>query len=212
MGRSGEAMCPIDVPPEFVDDDFEDKPPYKCGEDMYWCSGCSCYTKDFFPSSIARNSRQCRQCKHQARKARVQTHVSKLRTRLFKAFNRIGIKGHRSVFKKESSIVYLIKSRGLSVKDVEAIIPPKSEADLSNVLAYRFILRSGLDLKRERDHELKVRCLKGEHGAIMQVLCHTWADMDDSFAASKDPLAYVRDYLPRYHYLFNQIGINFSIQ
>jgi hypothetical protein len=61
----------------------------------------------------------------------------------------MGIKGHRSVFKTKSSIVSLIKSKGLRVKDVESIVPPKSEADISNVAAYRFFLRSDLELQRE---------------------------------------------------------------
>ena len=146
-------MCPIDFmkepPKDFVDEEIGDEPPpYQSGE-MYWCDGCSSYTKDFFPSSIARHSRLCRPCKTKKRQTRVQTHLSKLRSRLFRAFNRMGIKGHRSVFKTKASIVSLIKSKGLRVKDVESIVPPKSEADISNTQAYRFILRSELELQRE---------------------------------------------------------------
>jgi hypothetical protein len=61
----------------------------------------------------------------------------------------MGIKAHRNVFRTKSSIVSLIKSKGLRVKDVEFIVPPKSEADISNLQAYRFVLRSDLELQRE---------------------------------------------------------------
>jgi len=153
MGRSGEAMCPIDFmkdpPKDFVDEDIGDEPPPYQSGDMFWCNDCSSYTKDFYASSIARYSRLCRPCKTKKRQTRVQTHLSKLRSRLFRAFNRMGIKGHRSVFKTKSSIVSLIKSKGLRVKDVESIVPPKSEADISNLQAYRFVLRSDLELERE---------------------------------------------------------------
>jgi hypothetical protein len=57
--------------------------------------------------------------------------------------------GMRNVFKTKSSIVSLIKSKGLRVKDVESIVPPKSEADISNSQAYRFVLRSDLELQRD---------------------------------------------------------------
>ena len=135
MGRSSEAMCPIDFmklpPKEFVDEDIEDEPPP--------CNDCS----------RARYSRLCRSCKTMKRQTRVQTHLSKLRSRLFRAFNRMGIKAHRNVFKTKSSIVSLIKSKGLRVKDVLSIVPPKGEADISNAQAYRFVLRSELELQRE---------------------------------------------------------------
>jgi len=45
------------------------------------------------------------------------------------------------LFKNKSSLVDLIRSRGLSVKDVAAIIPPKDEAEVSNMQAYGFRLR-----------------------------------------------------------------------
>ena len=137
MGRSTmESMC--DDPS--VDEGAPVEQPFQVG-DTFWCNACAAYRKEFYPSSIARRMRQCRPCKIDKRNTRAQSHLSKLRARLFKAFNRRGFKDHRTFFKNKSSLVELIRSRGLSVKDVAAIIPPKDEAEVSNMQAYGFRLR-----------------------------------------------------------------------
>ena len=142
MGRTMQAMSPVfwGDEPVMADDPF-DEPPYQV-DDKFYCNACKAYSKEFYPSAIARQMRECRPCKNNKRKSRVQSHLSKLRSRLFKAFNRRGFKGHRTVFKNKSSLVELIRDRGLLVKDVTAIIPPKDENEVSNMGAYGFILRS----------------------------------------------------------------------
>ena len=142
MGRTKQAMSPVfwGEEPAIADDSF-DEPPYQVA-DTFYCNACKAYSKEFYPSAIARRMRECRPCKNKKRKSRVQSHLSKLRSRLFKAFNRRGYKGHKIIFKNKSSLVELIRDRGLSVKDVAAIIPPKDETQVSNMGAYGFVLRS----------------------------------------------------------------------
>jgi hypothetical protein len=144
MGRTMDSPLvwnePVDDDDPFVNEEEVVDPPFQ-DKDTYWCNACAAYRKEFYPSSIARRMRQCRPCKNKKRKSRVQSHLSKLRSRLFKAFNRRGFKGHRAVFREKSTLVQLIKSRGLSVKAVVAIVPPKDEADVSNMQAYGFTLR-----------------------------------------------------------------------
>ena len=136
-----QAMSPVfwGDEPVMADDPF-DEPPYQV-DDKFYCNACKAYSKEFYPSAIARRMRECRPCKNKKRKSRVQSHLSKLRSRLFKAFNWRGFKGHKIVFKNKSSLVELIRERGLSVKDVAAIIPPKDETQVSNMGAYGFKLR-----------------------------------------------------------------------
>jgi hypothetical protein len=150
MGRTDEEMCPLVWKEPVIDDDPFDEddpvdPPYQVGE-TYWCRKCNAYSKDFYASTIARRIRQCKVCKTKKRRERerVTSHLSKLRAKLFKSFNRRGFKGHRSVFKEKSSLINLIKSRGLRVRDVLAIIPPSNADEVSNMKAYAFKLRPNL--------------------------------------------------------------------
>ena len=111
MGRTKQAMSPVfwGEEPAIADDPF-DEPPYQVA-DTFYCNACKAYSKEFYPSAIARRMRECRPCKNKKRKSRVQSHLSKLRSRLFKAFNRRGFKSHRTVFQNKSSLVELIRAR-----------------------------------------------------------------------------------------------------
>jgi len=74
------------------------------------------------------------------RKKPVQSHLQKLRIKLFQAFNRRGITTHRSIFPTNASLVELIRAHGLSVDRVASIIPPNNEDDVRDMRAYRFKL------------------------------------------------------------------------
>ena len=73
------------------------------------------------------------------------------------------------------------------------------------------IRAEGARLELARQAALKVKCLERDRLTIMRILANDLLRDDRrKLEESNDPLAYIKDHLPRTHYLFKDIGITWN--